>query len=82
MDALLSPQVVQRVLAEATQIALDHPERALEVLKRLVAVATALFHGGNAHLTEAEVEAKLLELRQAVQSNDERAEAALQEKWP
>ena len=72
-------QVARRVLAEASHLAIEHPEKALAILKAVVqAVKDLVAKKPPAALSEADVKARLTELRQAVQDNDARADAALQ----
>lgn len=74
-------QVARRVLAEASRLAIEHPDRALEILKALTrAVKDLLSKKPAAVLAEADVKKRLAELRTVIQDNDARADAELRER--
>lgn len=73
-------QVARRVLAEASRLAIEHPDRALQILKVMVQAVKGLLSKKPPPISEAEVKKKLAELRAAIQSNDARADAALWER--
>lgn len=73
-------QTARSLLAETSRLAIEHPEKAIEIIRAVVQAAKSLIAGGATKITAAEAEKKLQALRAAVQDNDARADAALKGK--